>query len=106
MPDKVVQQIVTQGSLLGKDGQELKKGIWETCVYLGKNDFVYYLTAESLRGEIKIRIAGKRTDRVGNLCRSRSLPQGGCHQERTPFITAPPANSESYFNPQPLNSYG
>ena len=32
MPDKVVQQIVTQGSLLGKDGQELKKGIWENIM--------------------------------------------------------------------------
>ena len=81
MPDKVVQQIVTQGSLLGKDGQELKKGIWETCVYLGKNDFVYYLTAESLRGELKVRIAGKRTIGeylrwVDGLFRPGDLPSG------------------------------
>ena len=60
MADKVLHQLLAQGVLLGKDGRELKKGVWETSVYLSHNNFVYHLTAESVRNQVKIIIAGKR----------------------------------------------
>lgn len=67
MADKVLQQLLAQGVLLGKDGRELKKGVWETSVYLSKNNFIYHLTAESVRDQVKITIAGKRA--IGDYLR-------------------------------------
>ncbi|MGA9768928.1 MAG: hypothetical protein WBV94_07805 [Blastocatellia bacterium] len=55
------------GTLLGNEGQELKKGLWETGVYLGKDGFVYHITAMQRAGGIQKKIQGKRT--VGEYLR-------------------------------------
>jgi len=56
-----------QGTLLGSDGSELKKGLWENCVYLGRDGYVYQIVGEQVRGGLKARIAGKRA--VGDYLR-------------------------------------
>jgi hypothetical protein len=53
-------QIAIQGTLLGKDGRELDKGIWESCVYLGTDRFVYHIVADKDRGGVRVRIVSKR----------------------------------------------
>ena len=55
------KQILAQGTLLGSEGGELKKGLWENSVYLGPDNFVYHLTGEQQKGGLKTTIAGKRT---------------------------------------------
>jgi hypothetical protein len=62
MTDKTsnYNQIISQGILLGSDGQELKKGLWEDSVYWGADNFVYHLRAEQRRGGLKATIKGKR----------------------------------------------
>ena len=69
MADKepLYKQILTNGTLLGKEGAELKKGLWENSVYLGSDKFVYHLTTERSRGGLKTTIAGKRA--VGEYLR-------------------------------------
>jgi hypothetical protein len=57
---KEALQIATGGMVLGSDGLELKKGLWETSVYLGTDGFVYHITARQARGGIQTAIAGKR----------------------------------------------
>ncbi len=81
MADKVIEQLLAQGILLGNEGRELKKGLWEISVYLSKNDFVYSLTAEQGRSELKTTIAGKRSVGeylrwVDGLFRPGELPSG------------------------------
>ena len=53
-------QIISQGMLLGSDGPELKKGLWEDSVYWGEDNYVYHLHAEQKRGGLKATIMGKR----------------------------------------------
>ena len=53
-------QIALGGSLLGSEGREVKKGLWENTVYLGADGFVYHITAHQGRGRIETKIAGKR----------------------------------------------
>lgn len=53
--------ITGQGTLLGTDGKALGKGVWEDCVYLGSDNFVYHLIAETAGGDVKVTIAGKRS---------------------------------------------
>jgi hypothetical protein len=53
-------QIAIDGSLLGCEGDELKKGLWESAVYLGKDGFVYHINARQARGGLQKTIAGKR----------------------------------------------
>ncbi|HZM91213.1 MAG TPA: hypothetical protein VFF31_32125 [Blastocatellia bacterium] len=60
-------QVALEGSLLAFDGDELKKGLWENCVYLGKDGFVYHITANQARGGLKTTVAGKRA--VGEYLR-------------------------------------
>jgi len=60
-------QRALQGTLLGSDGSELKKGLWENCVYLGPDGFVYQIVAEQRRGGLETKIAGKRS--VGDYLR-------------------------------------
>jgi hypothetical protein len=60
-------QVAIEGSLLGFEGEELKKGLWENAVYLGKDGFVYQITARQARGGLKKTVAGKRA--VGEYLR-------------------------------------
>ena len=60
-------QIALGGSLLGSEGREIKKGLWENTVYLGSDGFVYHITAYQGRGRIETKIAGKRA--VGEYLR-------------------------------------
>jgi hypothetical protein len=53
-------QVINQGTLLEKDGRELKKGLWENCVYWSANNFVYHFLVEEKRGNLKITVIGKR----------------------------------------------
>lgn len=53
-------QIALAGTVLGKEGRELKNGLWEVGVYLGTDGFVYHINAQQTRGGIQTRIAGKR----------------------------------------------
>lgn len=45
---------------LGVEGVELKRGLWENGVYLRADGFVYHMTARQARGQIKVKIEGKR----------------------------------------------
>jgi hypothetical protein len=60
-------QVAIEGSLLGFEGEELKKGLWENAVYLGKDRFVYHITARQTRGGLQKTVAGKRA--VGEYLR-------------------------------------
>jgi hypothetical protein len=65
MPNKGSQQkeavqIAISGTVLGNEGRELKKGLWEAGVYLGTDGFVYHINARQARGGIQTTIAGKR----------------------------------------------
>lgn len=60
-------QVAIQGSLLGFEGAELKKGLWENSVYLGKDGFVYHIIARQARGGLQKTVAGKRA--VGEYLR-------------------------------------
>jgi hypothetical protein len=53
-------EIATQGEVLACDGDELKKNLWEVGVYLGTDDFVYYIAADRRRDGVKETILGKR----------------------------------------------
>jgi hypothetical protein len=64
---KDYEQIVRDGSELGHQGRELKRGVWENSVYLGRDGFVYHITCRQGRGSLQTRIAGKRT--VGEYLR-------------------------------------
>jgi hypothetical protein len=55
------------GEPLGIEGRELKKGLWEIGVYLGKDGFVYHITASQKTGGIQTKVQGKRT--VGEYLR-------------------------------------
>jgi len=57
---KEAVEVATGGSVLGFEGQELKKGLWEVGVYLGTDGFVYHITATQARGGLQKTIAGKR----------------------------------------------
>ena len=57
----------TGGTLLGNDGLELKKGIWQSCVYLGMDGFVYEISAEQSKHGLKTKVKGKRV--VGDYLR-------------------------------------
>lgn len=60
-------QVALDGSALGFEGEELKKGLWENSVYLGTDGFVYHIIARHVRGGLQKRIAGKRA--VGEYLR-------------------------------------
>jgi hypothetical protein len=57
---KEAVQVALKGTLLGSEGAELKNGLWEACVYLGADGFVYHINARQARGGIQTVIAGKR----------------------------------------------
>ena len=59
-PKKKMIQVALEGTLLGYEGRELKKGLWETCVYLGNDGYVYHLTGLQKTGGIQSTIKGKR----------------------------------------------
>jgi hypothetical protein len=54
------RELVSKATLLANEGAELVDGIWESCVYLGSDGFVYHINAEAGRREPVIRISGKR----------------------------------------------
>jgi len=58
---KEAVQTALAGTVLGSEGRELKKGLWEAGVYLGTDGFVYHINAAQARGGIQITIAGKRS---------------------------------------------
>jgi hypothetical protein len=60
-------EIAETGTLLGTDGRAIRGQVWEVGVYLAKDRFVYHLLAEEQGGELKIRIASKRS--VGEYLR-------------------------------------
>ena len=60
-------QIAIEGTVLGFEGQELKRGLWENGVYLGKDGFVYHVTASQARGGLRKTVTGKRA--VGEYLR-------------------------------------
>jgi hypothetical protein len=60
-------EIAINGTVLGSEGQELKKGLWEAGVYLGQDGFIYHITARRRTGSIQKTIVGKRT--VGEYLR-------------------------------------
>jgi hypothetical protein len=66
-PRKEPIQIAMEGALLGFEGNELKRGLWEVCVYFGTDGFVYHITANLGRGGIQKTIKGKRA--VGDYLR-------------------------------------
>ena len=45
----------------------MERGLWESGVYLGADGFVYHLTARRARGQVSVRIEGKRA--VGEYLR-------------------------------------
>ena len=58
---KEFAEIAALGTALGTEGVEVKKGLWETGVYLGKDGFVYHIVVEQGRGGLRISVAGKRS---------------------------------------------
>lgn len=56
-----------KGTLLGSEGREVSKGIWERCVYLGLDGFVYQIEPAQSRGALKVKIVAKR--KVGDYLR-------------------------------------
>jgi hypothetical protein len=64
---KEAVQIAIEGEVLGCEGQELKKGLWENGVYLGSDGFVYHISVRQARGGLQKTIAGKRA--VGEYLR-------------------------------------
>ncbi|HVF89916.1 MAG TPA: hypothetical protein VNH22_07605 [Blastocatellia bacterium] len=60
-------QIARDATPLGVDGSELKRGLWENGVYLRADGFVYHMTARQARGQVKVKIEGKRA--VGEYLR-------------------------------------
>lgn len=64
---KDYSQVARESTLLGNEGSELKSGFWENGVYLGKDGFVYHITARVKRGEISAHVIGKRS--VGEYLR-------------------------------------
>jgi hypothetical protein len=59
-PRKETIQIAIGGTVLGFEGSELKRGLWENGVYFGTDGFVYHITASQGRGGIRKTIEGKR----------------------------------------------
>ena len=53
--------IAIKGTVLGFEGRELKKGLWENGVHLGADGFVYHITARQARGGLQKTIIGKRS---------------------------------------------
>lgn len=53
-------QIFSRGELLGKDGREIKKRLWEESVYLAPDNFVYHFSINQIRGNLNIVVKGKR----------------------------------------------
>ena len=58
---------ITGGTLLASEGEQLARGRWERCVYLGTDNFVYELETRKASGEVKSRVAGKR--KIGDYLR-------------------------------------
>jgi hypothetical protein len=56
-----------EGMVLQSDGLEIKKGLWEVGVYLGTDEFIYYIVAEVKGGAIRYSIISKR--RIGEYLR-------------------------------------
>jgi hypothetical protein len=57
---KRVVEIATTGTALGMEGDEVRPGLWESGVYLGRDGFVYHIYADERRGEVETHVAGKR----------------------------------------------
>ena len=61
------QELAAEGTLLGSDGREMQKKIWESCVYLGSDGYIYHLTAKQAKRGVAVNVSGKRT--VGEYLR-------------------------------------
>ena len=53
-------QIAIEGTVLGFDGRELRRDLWESGVYLGTDGFVYQVTVTQGRDGLHKTISGKR----------------------------------------------
>ena len=53
-------QVAVESTLLGNEGNELKSGLWENGVYLGRDGFVYHISANVKQGTIKSHVIAKR----------------------------------------------
>lgn len=57
---KAAVHIAASGTSLGMEGREVRPGLWESGVYLGRDGFVYHIYADDGRGEVEAHVAGKR----------------------------------------------
>ena len=55
------QEIAGTGTLLGSEGREMQKGIWESSVYLAGDGYVYHFTAQRGKRGVVVNVSGKRT---------------------------------------------
>lgn len=69
MPKPATEALATAlaGRLLGTQGNQIRKGLWENCVYYARDGFVYHVTATRQGKGPQVKIAGKRT--VGEYLR-------------------------------------
>jgi len=59
--------VITGGTLLASEGEQVARGRWERCVYLGTDNFVYELETSKVGADVKSRVAGKR--QIGDYLR-------------------------------------
>jgi hypothetical protein len=67
LPGQDYEQIAAGSTMLGSEGRELKKGVWENGVYLAADGYVYHLTASEDAGQLQVSVSGKRA--VGEYLR-------------------------------------
>ncbi len=53
-------RIAVEGDALGVEGDEIRRGLWENGVYLGRDGMVYHVYAEVNKGALQTHVAGKR----------------------------------------------
>lgn len=66
-PRQDYEQIAARSTMLGSEGRELKKGVWENGVYLAADGYVYHLMASENAGQLRLKVSGKRA--VGEYLR-------------------------------------
>lgn len=84
--DKSRIRTVVEGTLLAVDGRQLGGELWDEAVYLGKDGFVYHISAVENRGGVERSISAKRAVGeylrwVDGLFRQGEVPSrsGGIH---------------------------
>jgi hypothetical protein len=84
--DRQQLRTVVEGTLLATDGRQLGSDLWDEAVYLGKDGFVYHISADEKRGGVERNILAKRAVGeylrwVDGLFRQGEVPSqsGGIH---------------------------